>query len=106
MASSTTTRRSLAKAATREKVVAAARKAFAAGGYEAATIRDIAAIAGMSTGAVFNSFEGKAQLYREVYGHDPISAEIGRALYLAARQPGIATASDSLAALVAQVEGV
>src|SRR3546814_6547492 len=47
------TRRTLAKQQTRAKVLAAARRLFSEEGYEGATIRDIAAAAGMSTGAVF-----------------------------------------------------
>lgn len=72
--------RTEAKAATRGKVLEAARRCFDAVGYEAATIRDIAARAGLSTGAVFANFAGKADLYLAVYGHAPISPEQGREL--------------------------
>src|SRR5262245_59538205 len=68
------------KAATRTKVLDAAKILFEAGGYEAATIRSIAAVAGMSTGAVFASFTDKADVYRAVYGHSPLSPEQGRQL--------------------------
>lgn len=74
------TPRALAKAATRQRVLEAARLSFATKGYEASTIRDIAKLAGMSTGAVFASFEGKAALYREVHGFPPISPEVGAKL--------------------------
>jgi AcrR family transcriptional regulator len=60
------TRRALAKQQTRVKVVAAARKLFSEHGYEGATIRDIAAAAGMSTGAVFANFSDKSDLFREI----------------------------------------
>ena len=60
------TRRALAKQQTRAKVLAAARKLFSEQGYEGATIRDIAAAAGMSTGAVFANFTDKADLFREI----------------------------------------
>jgi AcrR family transcriptional regulator len=60
------TRRALAKQATREKILASARDLFAEKGYEGATIRDIAAAAGMSTGAVFASFADKAELFQEI----------------------------------------
>lgn len=74
-------RRQQAKAVTRQKVLDAARALFAAeGGYEAATIRSIAKAAGMSTGAVFASFDDKIALYREIYGHPPITPEVGRRL--------------------------
>jgi AcrR family transcriptional regulator len=60
------TRRALAKQQTRQKVLAAARKLFCEAGYEGATIRDIAAAAGMSTGAVFANFTDKSDLFREI----------------------------------------
>jgi AcrR family transcriptional regulator len=65
-----TTRRAAAKQKTREKVLAAARELFVAHGYEAATIRDIAKAAGMSTGAVFASFNDKAELFDEILLQD------------------------------------
>jgi AcrR family transcriptional regulator len=60
------TRRALAKQQTRQKVLAAARRLFSEEGYEGATIRDIAAAAGMSTGAVFANFTDKSDLFREI----------------------------------------
>src|SRR4030081_122176 len=59
-------RRGLAKQQTRVKVLAAARRLFSEEGYEGATIRDIAAAAGMSTGAVFANFSDKSDLFREI----------------------------------------
>ncbi len=64
------TRRALAKQQTRVKVLAAARKLFSEEGYEGATIRDIAAAAGMSTGAVFANFTDKSDLFREIITAD------------------------------------
>lgn len=64
------TRRALAKAQTRQKVLAAARRLFSEQGYEGATIRDIAAAAGMSTGAVFANFTDKSDLFREIMVDD------------------------------------
>ena len=64
------TRRALAKQQTRVKVLAAARKLFSENGYEGATIRDIAAAAGMSTGAVFANFTDKSDLFREIMVSD------------------------------------
>jgi AcrR family transcriptional regulator len=64
------TRRALAKQQTRAKVLAAARKLFSEEGYEGATIRDIAAAAGMSTGAVFANFTDKSDLFREIMTTD------------------------------------
>jgi AcrR family transcriptional regulator len=60
------TRRQLAKQRTRMKLLDAARELFAERGYEAATVRDIAAAANLSTGAVFASFTDKADLFNEV----------------------------------------
>jgi len=64
------TRRALAKQQTRLKVLAAARRLFSEQGYEGATIRDIAAAAGMSTGAVFANFTDKSDLFREIMADD------------------------------------
>ncbi|MGQ3016078.1 TetR/AcrR family transcriptional regulator [Phenylobacterium sp.] len=64
------TRRALAKQQTRAKVLAAARELFSTEGYEGATIRDIAAAAGMSTGAVFANFADKSELFREIMTSD------------------------------------
>ena len=64
------TRRALAKQQTRLKVLAAARRLFSEQGYEGATIRDIAAAAGMSTGAVFANFTDKSDLFREIMVDD------------------------------------
>lgn len=56
--------RARAKVATKAKVIAAAKVVFGTLGYDRATIRDIARTAGLSTGAIFASFEGKAQLFQ------------------------------------------
>jgi AcrR family transcriptional regulator len=64
------TRRALAKQQTRQKVLTAARRLFSEEGYEGATIRDIAAAAGMSTGAVFANFSDKSDLFREIMADD------------------------------------
>lgn len=74
------TRRSEAKAATRARVLEAARVGFSTLGYERTTIRDIAHMAEMSTGAVFANFSDKEALYRELFGHALVSPEIGAGL--------------------------
>lgn len=98
--------RSAKKAATREKVLGAAKALFEGAGYDAATIRSIAKAAGMSTGSVFSNFTDKAAMYRELYGHAPVSPELGRALLLAARislnAPG--PHAEQLGAVIAQAE--
>lgn len=61
-------KRQLAKAATRQKVLDAARKLWATpGSYERGTIRAIAREAGMSTGAIFANFDDKAALYAAAF---------------------------------------
>ncbi len=62
----TMTRRAIAKQLTRQRLLCAARRLFASRGYEAATIRDIASEADLTTGAVFASFSDKAELFNEV----------------------------------------
>ena len=59
-------RRQESKQRTRERVLSAGRELFAEVGYEAATVRDIAKRAGMSTGAVFANFTDKADLFESV----------------------------------------
>lgn len=63
-------RRQTAKLRTRQKVLEAARGLFAERGYDAATIRDIARAAGMSTGAVFANFQDKAELFETVFAEE------------------------------------
>ena len=63
-------RRQVAKQRTRGKVIEAARNLFAQRGYDAATIRDIAREAGMSTGAVFANFQDKSELFDTVLAED------------------------------------
>jgi AcrR family transcriptional regulator len=47
------------KAATRERILAAARQLFLANGFDASTTRDIADSAGIATGTLFNYFPAK-----------------------------------------------
>lgn len=74
-------RRASAKALTRSKVRNAAEALFDTVGYEKATIRDIAAKVGMSTGAVFANFEDKLALYIDIKGHAPVTIEQGHELF-------------------------
>ncbi len=66
----TPNRRALSKMRTRQKVLAAARALFNERGYDAATVRDIARSAGMSTGAVFANFEDKSDLFEAIEMED------------------------------------
>jgi AcrR family transcriptional regulator len=70
--------RAVAKQRTREKIVAAAKQLFSERGYEGATIRDIAKVAGMSTGAVFASFTDKSDLFAEIA--ETVQADLHQAL--------------------------
>jgi AcrR family transcriptional regulator len=74
------TSRTEQKAATRAIVLAAAKAVFLEVGYDAATIRGIAARAQRSTGSVFAHWDGKASLYREIFGHAPVTPEVGAGL--------------------------
>lgn len=50
------------KAATRERIIDAARQLFAAKGFEASTTRDIADAAGIASGTLFNYFATKEDI--------------------------------------------
>jgi AcrR family transcriptional regulator len=78
--------RARAKQATRAKLLAAAKALFAEVGYDKATIRDIAAAAGMSTGAVFANFADKFDLFREIAAAD--MARLIQVMTDAAAAPG------------------
>src|ERR1700748_619973 len=65
-----TSLRAQSKLKTRRRVLDAARELFMERGYEAATIRDIASQAGLSTGAVFASFLDKTDLFNAVMAED------------------------------------
>ena len=61
-------------AETRRRIVDAARHEFARRGYVAATNRAIAALSGVTTGAVYHHYNSKAELYRAVHAdaHDRV----------------------------------
>jgi len=66
--------REQSKAATRTKLLDAARQVFAARGFHGASVEEIAAVAGYSTGALYSNFGGKEDLFlvlmdREVAAH-------------------------------------
>ena len=65
-----TSLRAQSKLKTRRRVLDAARQLFMERGYEAATIRDIASHASLSTGAVFASFVDKTDLFNAVMAED------------------------------------
>ena len=55
------------RAATRERVVEAARALIAHGGYREAQVAAVAARAGVATGTVYRHFPSKADLFAEVF---------------------------------------
>lgn len=63
-------RREHARQQTRRRLIAAARIVLAQRGYEDATLRDVAALTGVSTGAVFANFSDKADLFGVVVAAD------------------------------------
>lgn len=74
------------RAATVAAVLSAARKAFAANGFEATTIDAIAARAGVAKGAVYHHFASKEEIFEHVL--DGIVADIAREVPLAAASAG------------------
>jgi AcrR family transcriptional regulator len=58
--------RQVQKAATRARVLAAARQLFASQGYEGATVREIANLASVSVGSVFTNFASKGEILSQV----------------------------------------
>jgi AcrR family transcriptional regulator len=72
------------RANTRERLLSAARSAFARSGYHAASVEEIASEAGFSTGALYSNFDGKEDLFlvlmeREIDEHAREIAEAVRA---------------------------
>lgn len=68
-------RRALQAEQTRQDILKAARQRFAASGYTATTLKDIAADAGVSVQTVYDSIGGKPQLVRRL--NDLIDLEAG-----------------------------
>src|SRR5919201_1972 len=75
---------------TRDALIGAAAKVFLARGFQAASVRRIASEAGMTTGAVYSNFDGKADLFLAVL-EEKLDPRIGE-MYEAAREapPGAA----------------
>ena len=56
------------KPSTRERLVAAAIEVFVAQGYDGARVQDIARTAGLTTGAIYANYRGKADLLFDAIG--------------------------------------
>jgi AcrR family transcriptional regulator len=74
--------REQSKALTRERMLGAARTVFARRGFHAASVEEIAAEAGHSTGALYSNFDGKEDLFLEMMEReiDSYSEEIAAGL--------------------------
>lgn len=86
--------REQSRAHTRERLLTAARSAFARSGFHGASVEEIASEAGFSTGALYSNFDGKEDLFlelmeREIEAHQREIAEAVRAqASVAARAAG------------------
>ncbi|WP_394834310.1 TetR/AcrR family transcriptional regulator [Pendulispora rubella] len=83
---------------TRAKLIEAARKAFAAKGYAAASMDDLTAEAGLTRGALYHNFGDKKGLLQAVI--DQMDAEMGvrlRAVRERAQTPWLALLDESIA---------
>ena len=67
--------REQSRAATRQRLLDAARRVFAARGYHGASVDEIASEAGYSTGALYSNFSGKEDLFLALMEHE-ISREV------------------------------
>jgi AcrR family transcriptional regulator len=86
-------------AATRAALIAAARRLFAERGYAAVGTPEVAAAAGVTRGALYHQFEGKAHLFLAVY--EAVEQELTQRI---GEQVAAAGASDPLAALTVGAE--
>jgi len=68
------------KAATQERILAAATELFLAQGYERTTMADVGERAGVARATVFWHFSDKASLFREAFNRllEPIRASLGQ----------------------------
>jgi AcrR family transcriptional regulator len=85
---------------TREAVVSAAAKVFLRDGFQRSSVRRIAAEAGMTTGAIYSNFEGKAGLFLAVLEEklDPRLEEMYEAVRRAPRDQAGAAVGERFSA--------
>jgi AcrR family transcriptional regulator len=86
-------------AATRAALIGAARRLFAERGYAAVGTPEVVAAAGVTRGALYHQFDGKADLFLAVY--EAVEQELAERI---GEQVAAAGASDPLAALTAGAE--
>ena len=84
------------KAATRERIIDAARQLFAANGFEASTTRDIADTAGIASGTLFNYFATKEDILASLAAE----AVAGANQVFEERTPGLGSFEEELFAFV------
>lgn len=74
--------REQSKAQTKERLISAARTVFARRGFHGASVEEIAAEAGFSTGALYSNFDGKEALFLALMDHeiDAYSQEVASAV--------------------------
>jgi AcrR family transcriptional regulator len=89
---------------TREALVTAAARVFLRRGFQGASLREIAAEAGLTTGAVYSNFDGKADLFLAVLEEniDPRLAVMYEAARTAPRRRLGAAVGEEFAAYVKQ----
>ena len=85
--------RSESRELTRRRLLDAARAAFAARGFEGASLQEIQEIAGVSVGSFYHQFKDKADLFLAVLG------ELTLAVHRTLRELHAAPAGESLGAL-------
>jgi AcrR family transcriptional regulator len=88
-------------AATRAALIGAARRLFAERGYAAVGTPEVVAAAGVTRGALYHQFDGKADLFLAVY--EAVEQELAERI---GEQVAAAGASDPLAALTAGAEAL
>jgi AcrR family transcriptional regulator len=67
--------------ATTGQLIGAARRLFAADGYQATSLEDVVAAAGVTKGALYHHFAGKRELFRAVFERE--EQELARACHAA-----------------------
>ena len=107
MAAQTTPRRSQPERteATTRALVESARELFASEGYSATQLDDIVRAAGVTKGALYHHFQGKADLFRAVFEHEQRRlAKVVSDAYHRQRDPWKGFAAGCRALLEAQLE--
>lgn len=96
--------RQAAKALTTSRIAEAAKALFEARGYDEVTIRDVAKASGYSTGAVFNCYIDKAELWFRVMGRPVPDPEgfVRMVARLTMPEPDQDDSREALASLIGQ----